>query len=919
MSSPQPTRDEVNPLMATLAALLATVGAAWVIGSVFASGLARLTAVAGAVLGALLVALSYRTRRPSVVQLLVLPLSLVVGALLVLPDTDGDLGELPGFIRAAFEDGGLSHPPVPFDPGWRVIVVVLCAALVAAAASTAVTFASAHLAVAVPLLVVMGGMLVQPDRGETLTAVVALIFVLAALGVSVGAQLGRDGATSGRFEFRRLARAGVVVAVLAVGLAGVSQVGFLFPASSGDDVIEPRRPGIAADAATDVVFTVREPKQSNHIWRTGVLDVYGEDEGAWLTPPYDPDRYVDLPESGAVPGKSSDAKTYTAEVTIEDTTGRALPVAGDALSLTGTSAEYDPRTDTFQSTGRLGEGTSYTVTSAVIDAKALTRPGTVAEFLEAPPVPPLVRQLLLTAPDDSAAARLEFARSKMYENVVSQGSGEPVDVSADRAQQIIVQKGTKATPYEIAAADALLARWVGIPARIGYGYYTAGKQAEKDGVIDVRPEDAAIWLETNYDGVGWVPALKTPKRTPPPTDEAPQNQRPDVSASGERALLVYVPTRVQKVELAYEVIGYWVLVTLPWIVGLLLVWMWYPAFLKVLRRGKRRRWALARGHRERIAVAYSDFRDVANDFGVGHPTDTPIEFLDAVESDSEHRELAWLVTRALWGDLARGLREEDAEVAEDLARSLRKRIARAQPPPLRMLAGISRVSLKAPYSKEIPNTWPRRRHPLRAGLRGLNHPFRRTATAGTAVIAAVFFLIGGCADVFVSGGSADPTQASQPKVPEKIQEFRVLRSPSAERVYDQLSEHSLVTDGRVYEVYQGSTRQALLQIAWMKTGIDDREQAKREILASIETGEFTFSRIGEERAYVKELVDVRFIVWFAPGDRYYQLLTARKDLAMPDLERVLKGLLAYQRNDRHQIVNVPEAPTLPDARLGIPG
>lgn len=923
-----PEGPALNPLVATLAALLATAGAGWVIGGVFGSGLARLSAIGGALLGAAVVALSYRTSRPGVIQLLVIPAALVMGALLVLPETDGDLGEVPGFVRDAFEDGGLSTPPVPFDPGWRVIVVLLCAVLVAAAASLAVSFTMAHFAVAVPLVVVMGGMLVQPDRGETTTALGALVFVLAGLGVSFGAQLGRDGATSGRFEFRRLARGGVVVAVLAVGLAGVSQVGFLFPESSGDDVIEPRRPGVAADDVSGAVFTVREPKESDHIWRTGVLDVYGIDEGAWLTPPYDPDRFVELPESGAVPGDSDggDAETYTAEVTIADGGGRALPVSGNATALAGTPAEYDPRTQTFQAAGRLADGTTYTITSPLVDPKSVTPSGDMAAFLEAPPVPPLVRQLLLTAPQDSVTERLEFARSKLYENVVSQGSGDPVDVSAERAQEIIVQKGTKATPYEIAAADALLARWVGVPARIGYGYYTAGKKADQDGVVEVRPQDAAMWLETHQEGAGWMPALKSPTRTPPPTDEAPQSERPDVSASGDRALLVYVPTRVQTVRLAYELIGYWALVTLPWVIGALLVWMWYPAMLKQLRRGRRRRWAIARDFRARIAVAYSDFRDVADDFGIGHPTQTPIEFLDAVDPDAEHRELAWLVTRALWGDLARGLREEDAEIAEDLARSLRKRLARAQPPPLRMFAGISRVSLKDPYSNEIPNLWPRRRHPLRAlasTFRGSGRPpravLRRTATSGTAVIAAVFFLAGGCSDVFVGGGSADPAQASQPKVPEKIQEYVLLRSPSAERVYDELTEESLVTDGRVYEMYAGSVRQALLQIAWLKTGIDDPDEAKRDILASIETGEFTFSRIGEERAYVKQLPDVKFIVWFAPGDRYYQLFTARKDFPMQDLERVLKGLLAFQRDDRHQIVNVPQAPTLPDPRLGIPG
>lgn len=918
-----PVEQRVGTLATTIAALLTTAGAGWVIGGVFASGFARVTAIGGAVLGAAIVALSYRTARPALPQLLVVPAALVVGALLVLPDSGGDLGELPGFVVEAFRDGGLSTPPVPFDPGWRVIVVVLCAALVATATSLAVGFGMPRLAVAVPLVVVVGGMLVHPARGETTTALVALVLVLGGLGVSFGVQLGKEGTTgSTGFEVRRLARGGVVVAALVVGLSLVGQVGFLFPDTTGDQVIPPRRPGVPPPNDASVVFTVDEPKQSDHIWRTGVLDVYGLDQNAWLTPPYDPDRLVVLPESGQVPGADSpsgEGETTAARVTVVDGGERSLPVSGNVEAVSGTPAEYDPRTRTFQAAGRLAEGTTYTVRSTAVDPDQLADAAQVsneqtAPFLEAPPVPPLVRQLLLTAPPESDGLheRLEFARGTLYENAVAQGAGKPVDVSAERAQQIIVEKGTKATPYEITAADALLARWVGVPARIGYGYYTAGRDPGKDGVVEVRPEDASTWLEVYDDRVGWVPLPKTPERTPPPVDEAPQSQRPDVQASEDRALLVYVPVRVQTVQLAYEFVGYWLLMALPWVLGGLLVWMWYPAVLKVLRRGRRRRWAAERGLRERIAVAYCDLRDVANDMGVGHPTRTPIQFLDAVAPDREHRELAWLVTRALWGDLARDLRIEDAETAEDLARSVRKRLARGQSPVLRVLAGISRVSLKDPYSNEIPNLWPRRRHPIRA-------VFRRPAALGTTTVLALLLFVGGCTNVFIGGGSPDPAQATEPKVPENIQEFVLLRSPSAERAYDELARESLVTDGRVYEIYEGATRQALLQIAWMKSGIEEPDEAKRRMLDSIETGEFEFSRIGEERAYVKQLPDAKFVVWFAPGDRYYQMFVARKDLAMEDLERIVKGLLAYQRADRHQIVNVPDAPEQPDPRLGSAG
>ena len=57
---------------------------------------------------------------------------------------------------------------------------------------------------------------------------------------------------------------------------------------------------------------------------------------------------------------------------------------------------------------------------------------------------------------------------------------------------------------------------------------------------------------------------------------------------------------------------------------------------------------------------------------------------------SERRtELAWLVTRALWGDLQRDLRDEDVVFAEEAAASLRRRLRGAQPMYNRVLAAVN--------------------------------------------------------------------------------------------------------------------------------------------------------------------------------------------------------------------------------------
>jgi hypothetical protein len=103
-----------------------------------------------------------------------------------------------------------------------------------------------------------------------------------------------------------------------------------------------------------------------------------------------------------------------------------------------------------------------------------------------------------------------------------------------------------------------------------------------------------------------------------------------------------------------------------------------------------------------VVVEYAEFRDAATDLNVGDPFDTPLEYLLRVQDDAQHAELAWLVARVLYGDMATTCSEREVRAAEDLARSLRRRMARAQPVQARVFSYLSRASLRRPYSAELP-------------------------------------------------------------------------------------------------------------------------------------------------------------------------------------------------------------------------
>ncbi|MGH9196376.1 MAG: hypothetical protein ACRD1T_11620, partial [Acidimicrobiia bacterium] len=116
--------------------------------------------------------------------------------------------------------------------------------------------------------------------------------------------------------------------------------------------------------------------------------------------------------------------------------------------------------------------------------------------------------------------------------------------------------------------------------------------------------------------------------------------------------------------------------------------------------------AEAIGPRAQILVEYAEFRDLCNDLGVGDPIDTSLEYLSKVVPDHQHSELAWLMARATYGDLAGGAGDIQARDAEELSASLRRRVFRAQPMWSRAIAFVSKVSLHKPYLDEIPNVAP---------------------------------------------------------------------------------------------------------------------------------------------------------------------------------------------------------------------
>jgi hypothetical protein len=886
------------------AAALSGFAASWLAGSLIRGAFhARLLAAVGVLIGAGLITLGQRLTRPALAQYAVLPAAMIAGAAFVAPYAEGGTANLAGLIGEALDSGGLSAAPIAFDPGWRFILVVLFAVVSAAAAAIAVATQRAKLAVVVPLPLTMGAALLQPDGSELIGSTVAIFLVIGALAIAYGADLVADGGSlGGGFETRRLARGVAMLSALMVLMFLLSQTDFLFPETQRDRVIPPQKPPSGEIEKDREIFVVKGDRVGP--WRMGVLDVY--DGTAWLLPPYDVSRIVGVDEGERLPDASPTASEEIVEFVVTDLRGRQLPTPGGLLSVDGAgSLEYDPRTGIVGLERRVPQGLEYSASvaptpkSADLNAAPDAPAEILEDFTDAPPAPPAVQAILAEAPE-ARFDRIQFIRDRLYRSVVAAGAGKPTDIEPARVAELFEQ-GAEATPYEITAAEAILVRWAGQPARIGFGYYRGEKI---DDGFSLRPKHGSVWLEVYFEGHGWVPLVGVPPQAKSSLSAEQSNDDPRVQPSDELALTVYVPVQEDSFKLLFEIIRYWLLVASPFILALLILYVGYPALFKAVRRAKRERWGRAHGPIGRALAAYAEMRDRCFDMNLGDVRHTPLEFVANFEYDAEHDEIAWLVTRMFWGDLRRDLRDDDAGDAEAMCLSVQKRITSAQSFLTRVLGAVSRVSLRDPYNEQVPNFWPRLRvrervtAPIRWVVTHAPRPrirARRPIPSGVAVVL-IALLLGGCVRQGGFDGAEVPSEYPERVAPdpsESIQGLTFVRESVAEEEYDDPKGRPLVTEGRVYTLHDATQVQGSLQVALFKPELDSSDLAVQTKIERGLGGGFNNYRIGTVKLRRRELPEQILYLWFPPERNVMVLYTMRRKYAEAD--EFVTAAIAHQR------------------------
>lgn len=914
--APESALPGVAPLPLPLigaAAMAAAAGAGWMSAGVFGSGAARAVGVFGPAVGAAAVVLAARSRRSGAAQYLA-PAAVVVVGLAVTVPAAGSVSAVPGLVAEAVTLGGVGLAPVPFDPGWRFLLCVLGGLLAVGAASVSASLARPKLAALIPLPVTAGAALLQPAGATEVSGLVALAFTMAGFALAFAAEQTRDRATSRGVEARRLGRSAAVMGLCVGLLLVLSRTGLLVPDPKNDRVVPPTRPESPPPARDRLLFSVTATGPGP--WRVGVLDVYADQ--AWLLPPYDNGRFQPAPTGAAAP----DAQP--AEFEIADVTGRSVPSPPGLRGITGapSGTEIDPRTQLLRLPNRAAPGTAYTTWSrrppTAQELTAAPAPGPeMAPFLSAPPPPGRVQELLDSAPTTNSFDRLQFVRDALYRSVVASGVGRPVDLPPSRVAEML--DGAEATPYEITAAEALLARWAGIPARMGFGYYGGQAKDAGDGRTrwEVRPADGRTYLEAYFETLSWVPIVGVPAQAKSSLSDQDQRQEPLIKPTDELLVQVFVPVRLASIKLLFERIRYLASIVGPLVLIALLVFLFFPAVLKEARRVRRITWAGRHGPHERVLVAYAELRDAAADLNIDGRHDTPLEFVERLDPDEDHRELAWLATRALWGDLQRGLESADADAAESLGRSLLRRLRSGQPPITRVVGAASRTSLREPYLTTVPNLWPggrRRAARLRPGARPALAAAGALAVA--ALLAAGVVVARGPADAGTAPPAPDPEQRIFAEVGDRFEISGITfeRQPQLEDRFGAPGAAALTTGGRIYTVKDpnGATK-GFLEVGILKPEFPTTRKAVKDgITGSIAAGAFRPQQVAGQEILVQDERRQRYVLVLPDTGDHFLLLVVRRDL---DVSAVLAA--AIPRRMRGEDVRL-SAGGVVDRRRGAP-
>ncbi|KQS96906.1 transglutaminase-like domain-containing protein [Cellulomonas sp. Leaf395] len=235
------------------------------------------------------------------------------------------------------------------------------------------------------------------------------------------------------------------------------------------------------------------------------------------------------------------------EFTLDQLDGVWLPTVGQATAFDVDDADaasdlrYNDATGAAVLTGGVREGLEYGIDVVVPRVPPVTEVGSApASDVAQPPLANVPEVAAVTAADVArdagspvqigAALESWLAEEGYFSHGVEVSGTESLSGhGADRITSLLGGDLMVGDGEQYAAAMALMAREMGLPARVVLGFVP--EPGAEDGPVEVTGKDVQAWVEVAFQGYGWVPFDPTPppEQTPQEEDqEKPSEPNPQV-------------------------------------------------------------------------------------------------------------------------------------------------------------------------------------------------------------------------------------------------------------------------------------------------------------------------------------------------------------------------------------------------------
>ena len=209
------------------------------------------------------------------------------------------------------------------------------------------------------------------------------------------------------------------------------------------------------------------------------------------------------------------ARSYQFEILAEtEAPWLPMPQRTESVTLTNGGFTYDPFLNQAVVDGGLDEGLEYSVKAPVVMPTAQELDAASAEFLTPEQygvwtslpdsLDPRIAEIALAwTEDEPNAYRQVLAIQQRFQggDFTYDTAAEPA-AGADALVEFLTETKTGFCSH-YSSAMAVMARTLGLPARIAVGYRAGTRQS--GGSYLVQSDDAHVWVEVLFPGYGWLP------------------------------------------------------------------------------------------------------------------------------------------------------------------------------------------------------------------------------------------------------------------------------------------------------------------------------------------------------------------------------------------------------------------------------